>query len=92
MRAMAFAQHGGVDVLQMMDLPKPEIDDDEVLVQVSLRAQSSRRMGTLRAANQDSDAAHRRLRDDRCRRRSRQADSKPDGRTARHDLARAVLT
>jgi NADPH:quinone reductase-like Zn-dependent oxidoreductase len=34
MRAMAFAQHGGVDVLQMMDLPKPEIDDDEVLVQV----------------------------------------------------------
>src|SRR5262245_11641517 len=34
MRAMAFAKHGGVDVLEMMDLPKPTIDDDEVLVQV----------------------------------------------------------
>jgi NADPH:quinone reductase-like Zn-dependent oxidoreductase len=34
MRAMAFAQHGGVEVLQMMDLPKPTIEDDEVLVQV----------------------------------------------------------
>jgi NADPH:quinone reductase-like Zn-dependent oxidoreductase len=34
MRAMAFAQPGGLDVLQMMDLPKPEIDDDLVLVQV----------------------------------------------------------
>src|SRR5262249_21600302 len=34
MRAMAFAQHGDVDVLQMMDLPMPEPDDDEVLVQV----------------------------------------------------------
>jgi NADPH:quinone reductase-like Zn-dependent oxidoreductase len=34
MRAMAFAQPGGLDVLQMMDLPKPVPDDDEVLVQV----------------------------------------------------------
>jgi NADPH:quinone reductase-like Zn-dependent oxidoreductase len=34
MRAMAFAKPGGLDVLEMMDLPKPAIDDDEVLVQV----------------------------------------------------------
>src|SRR5207249_10311945 len=34
MRAMAFAQHGELDVLQMVDLTKPSIDDDEVLVQV----------------------------------------------------------
>jgi NADPH:quinone reductase-like Zn-dependent oxidoreductase len=34
MRAMAFSRPGGVDVLEMMDLPKPQIDDDEVLVQV----------------------------------------------------------
>src|ERR1700722_8339766 len=34
MRAMAFAQQGGPEVLQMMDLPKPVPDDDEVLVQV----------------------------------------------------------
>jgi NADPH:quinone reductase-like Zn-dependent oxidoreductase len=34
MRAMAFAQPGGLDVLQLMDLPKPTLDDDEVLVQV----------------------------------------------------------
>ncbi len=34
MRAMAFAQPGSVDVLQMMDLPKPQLEDDEVLVQV----------------------------------------------------------
>src|SRR5258708_12455222 len=34
MRAMAFARPGGVEVLQMMDLPKPTIEDDEVLVQV----------------------------------------------------------
>jgi NADPH:quinone reductase-like Zn-dependent oxidoreductase len=34
MRAMAFSQPGGVDVLQLVDLPVPEIDDDEVLVQV----------------------------------------------------------
>jgi NADPH:quinone reductase-like Zn-dependent oxidoreductase len=34
MRAMAFAQNGGPEVLQMMDLPKPTIEDDEVLVQV----------------------------------------------------------
>jgi NADPH:quinone reductase-like Zn-dependent oxidoreductase len=34
MRAMAFSQHGDVDVLQLMDLPMPEPDDDEVLVQV----------------------------------------------------------
>jgi NADPH:quinone reductase-like Zn-dependent oxidoreductase len=34
MRALAFAEPGGVDVLQLMDLPKPAIDDDEVLVQV----------------------------------------------------------
>lgn len=34
MRAVAFAQPGGLDVLQIMDLPKPTIDDDEVLVQV----------------------------------------------------------
>jgi NADPH:quinone reductase-like Zn-dependent oxidoreductase len=31
---MAFAQPGGVDVLQMMDLPVPTLDEDEVLVQV----------------------------------------------------------
>ena len=34
MRAMAFAQHGGVEVLELMDLPTPVPDDDEVLVQV----------------------------------------------------------
>ncbi|MFN4258250.1 MAG: zinc-binding dehydrogenase [Gemmataceae bacterium] len=34
MRAMAFAQPGGVEVLQLMDLPIPTLDDDEVLVQV----------------------------------------------------------
>ncbi len=34
MRAIAFTQHGGLDVLQFMDLPVPEIADDEVLVQV----------------------------------------------------------
>jgi NADPH:quinone reductase-like Zn-dependent oxidoreductase len=34
MRAMAFAEPGGVDVLQLMDLPMPTLDDDEVLVQV----------------------------------------------------------
>jgi NADPH:quinone reductase-like Zn-dependent oxidoreductase len=34
MRAMAFAQHGGVDVLQLMDLPRPTPEDDEVVVQV----------------------------------------------------------
>jgi NADPH:quinone reductase-like Zn-dependent oxidoreductase len=34
MRAMAFAQPGGVEVLQMMDLPKPTPDDDEVVIQV----------------------------------------------------------
>lgn len=34
MRAMAFAQHGGPEVLQLMDLPRPTIEDDEVLVQV----------------------------------------------------------
>lgn len=34
MRAMAFAQPGGVDVLQLIDLPVPTLDDDEVLVQV----------------------------------------------------------
>jgi len=31
---MAFAQPGGPEVLQLMDLPKPTLDDDEVLVQV----------------------------------------------------------
>jgi NADPH:quinone reductase-like Zn-dependent oxidoreductase len=31
---MAFAQHGGVEVLRLLELPKPTIDDDEVLVQV----------------------------------------------------------
>jgi NADPH:quinone reductase-like Zn-dependent oxidoreductase len=31
---MAFAQHGDVDVLQLMELPTPQPDDDEVLVQV----------------------------------------------------------
>jgi NADPH:quinone reductase-like Zn-dependent oxidoreductase len=31
---MAFAQPGGADVLQLMDLPIPTPDDDEVLVQV----------------------------------------------------------
>jgi NADPH:quinone reductase-like Zn-dependent oxidoreductase len=34
MRAMAFSQPGGVEVLQMMDLPRPTIEDDEVLVEV----------------------------------------------------------
>jgi len=34
MRAMAFAQHGGPEVLQMMDLPVPAVEEDEVLVQV----------------------------------------------------------
>ena len=34
MRAMAFAQPGGVDVLQLLDLPVPTLEDDEVLVQV----------------------------------------------------------
>ncbi|MBY0523297.1 MAG: zinc-binding dehydrogenase [Gemmataceae bacterium] len=34
MRAMAFAQPGGVEVLQLMDLPKPTLESDEVLVQV----------------------------------------------------------
>jgi NADPH:quinone reductase-like Zn-dependent oxidoreductase len=34
MRAMAFAKPGGVEVLELMDLPKPQIEDDEVLVQV----------------------------------------------------------
>lgn len=34
MRAMAFAQPGGPDVVQMLDLPKPAPEDDEVLVQV----------------------------------------------------------
>jgi NADPH:quinone reductase-like Zn-dependent oxidoreductase len=34
MRAMAFAQAGGLDVLEMMDLPKPVLEDDEVLIQV----------------------------------------------------------
>lgn len=34
MRAMAFAQPGGPEVLQLMDLPKPTPDDDEVVVQV----------------------------------------------------------
>ena len=34
MRAMAFAQPGEVDVLQLMDLPKPVPDDDEVVIQV----------------------------------------------------------
>src|SRR5579862_2363225 len=34
MRAMAFAQPGGADVLQLLDLPMPTLDDDDVLVQV----------------------------------------------------------
>ena len=34
MRAMAFAQPGGVEVLQLIDLPEPVPEDDEVLVQV----------------------------------------------------------
>lgn len=34
MRAMAFAKHGGPEVLELMDLPVPAIDDDEVLVRV----------------------------------------------------------
>src|SRR6516164_5254410 len=34
MRAMAFAQPGGPEVLQLMDLPKPTPDDDEVVIQV----------------------------------------------------------
>jgi NADPH:quinone reductase-like Zn-dependent oxidoreductase len=34
MRAVAYERHGGLDVLQLMDLPVPEIADDEVLVQV----------------------------------------------------------
>jgi NADPH:quinone reductase-like Zn-dependent oxidoreductase len=34
MRAMAFSQPGGVEVLQLIHVPVPEIGDDEVLVQV----------------------------------------------------------
>jgi NADPH:quinone reductase-like Zn-dependent oxidoreductase len=34
MRAVAFDRSGGPEVLQLMDLPVPEIQDDEVLVQV----------------------------------------------------------
>lgn len=34
MRAMAFAEPGGADKLKLMDLPIPEITDEEVLVQV----------------------------------------------------------
>jgi len=34
MRAMAFAQPGGIEVLQLMDLPRPTLEDDEVLVEV----------------------------------------------------------
>jgi NADPH:quinone reductase-like Zn-dependent oxidoreductase len=34
MRAMAFAHPGGPEVLQLMDLPRPVPDDDEVLVEV----------------------------------------------------------
>ncbi len=34
MRAMAFARPGGVEVLELLDLPRPTIDDDEVLIQV----------------------------------------------------------
>jgi NADPH:quinone reductase-like Zn-dependent oxidoreductase len=31
---MAFAEHGGPEVLKLVDLPVPQIDDDEVLVRV----------------------------------------------------------
>lgn len=34
MLAMAFAKHGDVDVIEPMDLPVPDLADDEVLVQV----------------------------------------------------------
>lgn len=34
MRAVAFAQHGGLETLQVMDLPPPKPQGDEVLVQV----------------------------------------------------------
>jgi len=34
MRAMAFAKHGGPEVLELMDLPVPTIEDDEVLIRV----------------------------------------------------------
>lgn len=34
MKAMAFEKPGGVEVLELMDLPAPAIDDDEVLVEV----------------------------------------------------------
>lgn len=34
MRAVAFAEPGGVDKLQLMDLPRPTPDDDEVVVEV----------------------------------------------------------
>jgi len=34
MRAVAFAQHGGLEVLQAMELPTPTPKEDEVLVQV----------------------------------------------------------
>jgi NADPH:quinone reductase-like Zn-dependent oxidoreductase len=34
MRAVAFAQHGGLEILQVMDLPTPKPRGDEVLVQV----------------------------------------------------------
>jgi NADPH:quinone reductase-like Zn-dependent oxidoreductase len=35
---MAFAEPGGLDVLRLMDLPKPTLDADEVLVQVKASA------------------------------------------------------
>src|SRR5882762_3018881 len=34
MRAMVFARNGGAEVLELLDLPTPTLDDDEVLVQV----------------------------------------------------------
>lgn len=34
MRAVAFARPGGVEVLELMDLPRPQIEDNEVLVEV----------------------------------------------------------
>ena len=34
MRAVAFKQHGDIEVLEEMELPKPAVDEDEVLVAV----------------------------------------------------------
>jgi NADPH:quinone reductase-like Zn-dependent oxidoreductase len=33
-KALAFREHGGIDKLQILDLPKPSIGPDEVLIRV----------------------------------------------------------